>query len=137
MNTLNSSKRQHEDESDTADGEIHRKVARTVSTLGDPSLASIHQPCQEGLQRLLRMLDLTELSDHIEILDRFYAIAQILLSEVIVRVSAPSEEEESSLSGKRRIEDYEFVEVEFYLWRGSHEDPFTHGEAEQGQSGNW
>ncbi|KAG2747183.1 hypothetical protein P692DRAFT_20737728, partial [Suillus brevipes Sb2] len=34
--------------------------------------------------------------------------------------------------------DYEILELEFYLQKsGCHKDPFTHGSAEQGHSGQW
>ncbi|KAJ4477452.1 hypothetical protein J3R30DRAFT_221363 [Lentinula aciculospora] len=41
-------------------------------------------------------------------------------------------------SSNEIIATFEVLELEFYLWIvGVHEDPFTHGSAEQARSGNW
>ena len=71
-----------------------------------------------------------------EVNSRFDAIAQALLHDyriVVVRNAS-----ESSSNKVERKEEYQILELEFYLWKpGCHGDPFTHGSMEQKKSGQW
>lgn len=73
------------------------------------------------------LLDLTSLYSQDDISARFDSISGALLSEYYVSV----------IHGSSQT-DYEILELEFYLQKsGCHEDPFTHGSAEQERSGQW
>lgn len=73
------------------------------------------------------LLDLTSLYSQDDISARFDSISGALLSEYYLSV----------IHGSSQT-DYEILELEFYLQKsGCHEDPFTHGSAEQERSGQW
>lgn len=84
------------------------------------------------IQRLSRLLDLTQLIDHGEIQQRFDEVAELLLQGFHLRITRSSQDATTSSV------EYEILELEFYLWKtGYHEDPFTHRSDEQRRSGNW
>ncbi|TFK83306.1 hypothetical protein K466DRAFT_267617 [Polyporus arcularius HHB13444] len=76
---------------------------------------------------LLALLDFTQLDTQTAISARFSEIADLLLHHYRVEIKTPS-----------KIDQLELLEIEFYLYKpGCHEDPFTHGSAEQCQAGRW
>ncbi|KAG1735483.1 hypothetical protein EDD22DRAFT_829839 [Suillus occidentalis] len=95
-------------------------------------------PCPNALCPALRrrdahgdtinsLLDRTALYSQGDISARFDSISNALLSGYYVSVIHDSSQT-----------DYEILECEFYLQKsGCHEDPFTHGSAEQERSGQW
>ncbi|ESK87714.1 hypothetical protein Moror_1845 [Moniliophthora roreri MCA 2997] len=79
---------------------------------------------------LLNLLDLSSIgaTASSEIDDRFDAIADALLNRFQLCIR--------KVNGSEVI--YRVMELEFYWWKtGCHEDPFTHGSAEQRFSGRW
>ncbi|KAG2146339.1 hypothetical protein DEU56DRAFT_787564 [Suillus clintonianus] len=73
------------------------------------------------------LLDLTSLCSQDNISARFDSISSALLSEYYLSV----------IHGGSQT-DYEILELEFYFQKTAcHEDPFTHGSAEQERSGQW
>ncbi|KAG1736431.1 uncharacterized protein EDB91DRAFT_1238056 [Suillus paluster] len=73
------------------------------------------------------LLDLTSSCSQDDISARFDSIASALLSEYYLSIVHGSSQT-----------NYEILELEFYLQKsGCHEDPFTHGSAEQERSGQW
>ena len=81
--------------------------------------------------RLPELLDLSAVVAHTDIVFRFGQIARSLMHEHVLVVSP------SSSQSKNTRPEYELLEVEFYLRKEGHEDPFTHGSAEQVESGRW
>ena len=76
---------------------------------------------------LLALLDFTQLDTRPAIPARFATIADTLLHRYRIEITTSS-----------KVEQLELLEIEFYLYKsGCHEDPFTHGSAEQSQAGNW
>lgn len=82
----------------------------------------------EGLNPgLAPLLDFSALTTMEEISERFEVVAHELLCNTILSVVQ---------NGKRT--DLDILELEFYLQKvRCHEDPFTHGSAEQDYSGQW
>ncbi|EIW76512.1 hypothetical protein CONPUDRAFT_158529 [Coniophora puteana RWD-64-598 SS2] len=72
------------------------------------------------------LLDLSSLSNHEDISDRFEAIAQALLHDFYFCFVADGTENK-----------FELLEAEFYLKSPEHDDPFTHGSDEQKGAGRW
>ncbi|OAX32586.1 hypothetical protein K503DRAFT_794724 [Rhizopogon vinicolor AM-OR11-026] len=73
------------------------------------------------------LLDFTSSCSQDEISSRFDSISSTLLSEYCLSIIHGG-------SGT----NYEILELEFYLQKsGCHEDPFTHGSADQERSGQW
>ncbi|OCB87181.1 hypothetical protein A7U60_g5697 [Sanghuangporus baumii] len=77
--------------------------------------------------RLPELLDLSGVTTHEIIAFRFGQIARSLMHEHILVVS----------QDKISRTEYELLEVEFYLRKEGHEDPFTHAAPEQTESGKW
>ncbi|KAG0700947.1 hypothetical protein DFH29DRAFT_929466 [Suillus ampliporus] len=73
------------------------------------------------------LLDLTSSCSQDDISARFDSISGALLSDYYLSIVHGSSQT-----------NYEILELEFYLQKsGCHEDPFTHGSAEQERSGQW
>lgn len=73
------------------------------------------------------LLDFTSSCSQDEISARFDSISNSLLSKYYLSIVHDSSQT-----------DYEVLELEFYLQKsGCHEDPFTHGNADQERSGQW
>ncbi|KAG1766915.1 hypothetical protein EV702DRAFT_980502 [Suillus placidus] len=73
------------------------------------------------------LLDLTSLCSQDDISARFDSISSALLSGYYLSI----------IHGSSQT-DYEILELEFYFQKSAcHEDPFTHGSAEQERSGQW
>jgi hypothetical protein len=85
--------------------------------------AKVHKGDSSGLQELL---DLTSVSGDQDISSRFDAIARSLLHDYRLCVE---------LDGKKTA--FELLEIEFYLRKEGHYDPFCHGTDEQNTSGKW
>ena len=93
------------------------------------STSQVHTPGPSSSVNndLITLLDFTSVPSDSDISDRFGEIARSLLYDYVLSIS----------NGSQPVE-YEFLEVEFYLRKDNvHEDPFTHGTKEQGNSGRW
>lgn len=75
---------------------------------------------------LPELLDFTSAAAQVDIESRFGQIARTLLYNNRL----------SLVCGTKNIQ-YDFLEIEFYLRKSGHEDPFTHGAAEQNIAGQW
>lgn len=97
------------------------ELADPRSNASCPALPNAHGDTINSL------LDLTSLCSQDDISARFDSISSALLSNYYLSV----------IHGSSQT-DYEILELEFYLQKsGCHEDPFTHGSAEQERSGQW
>ncbi|KAH8814574.1 hypothetical protein DL96DRAFT_1534931 [Flagelloscypha sp. PMI_526] len=76
---------------------------------------------------LLALLNVSSLQNHTELQGRFEEIAMALLNDIRLVIIHDNRETV-----------FELLEIEFYLmYPGIHEDPFTHGDHEQGVIGKW
>jgi hypothetical protein len=106
---------------DTESDDVEIVNPRSKANSICPALPDVHGDTISSL------LDLTSLCSQDDISARFDSISSALLSEYYLSV----------IHGSSRT-DYEILELEFYLQKsGCHEDPFTHGSAEQERSGQW
>ncbi|KAG6331326.1 hypothetical protein ID866_7764 [Astraeus odoratus] len=110
------SKRKLDDDDDTLDDHVRKKSACQLIPTTDASVANLGP-----------MLDFSSLSSIEQVKEQFDAVARELLCNSVLTVVHNDVEA-----------DYEIVELEFYLQKaGCHEDPFTHGSADQERSGQW
>lgn len=79
------------------------------------------------LDALAALLDLSSLESHADIELRFGQIARALIHDHILVITIED--------GSRT--EYDLLEVEFYLRKPGHDDPFAHGAYEQQVSGKW
>lgn len=79
------------------------------------------------LDALAALLDLSALSSHTDIQLRFGQIARALIHDHVLVVTTDD---------ATRTE-YDILEIEFYLRKEGHDDPFAHGAHEQQVSGYW
>ena len=79
------------------------------------------------LDALAGLLDVSAISSHNDIQLRFGQIARMLIHDFVIVVTLED--------GSRT--EYELLEVEFYLRKPGHDDPFAHGAHEQKTTGNW
>ncbi|THH07931.1 hypothetical protein EW146_g9156 [Bondarzewia mesenterica] len=120
--------------------EKKRQRKGASSTLG----YDVVRPSDQDLQHLLDFSS-TSLTSSSAITSRFDEIASYLLhhARLICQTYLPDKScsDSKSIDGTSTstiIEEYEILEVEFYLIKtGIHEDPFTHGNEEQRTSGQW
>ncbi|KAG2091955.1 uncharacterized protein F5147DRAFT_779808 [Suillus discolor] len=100
----------------------------TQSELADPRSNALCPALPDASEDTINsLLDLTSLCSQDDISARFDSISSALLSQYYLSV----------IHGSSQT-DYEILELEFYLQKsGCHEDPFTHGSAEQEHSGQW
>jgi hypothetical protein len=145
---MTGSKRKREEHEDSGLQLSHNhtpagKHSATVHT--DQTRAKrLHSLCSttadDALDELKALLDLSTLTDTGHILARFDEIADVLLNQILLRLSVPPEsgEADAQASSASVVTDFAILELEFYLYKsGCHEDPFTHGTEEQRVSGRW
>ena len=85
------------------------------------------QTLEDKRPSLEDLLDLTAISDHAQLTERFDQVARALLYDYYMVVNQPG-----------KSTKLEIMEMEFYVQKeGFHEDPFTHGSEEQKIAGRW
>ena len=125
-----------------------RKRARLTptgsETTSQSSLASSTMPLSEPVsipplsKKLVDLLDLRSVSSHHDLDFRFGEIARSLMHEHLLVLSRSASKHAKGMKGEAALEEsYEFLEIEFYLRKEGHEDPFAHATPEQGASGKW
>lgn len=75
------------------------------------------------------LLDFDELVSEDEICQRFEAIAQALFFRYRIRITNPE--------SKNTTHHLELLEIEFYIIKPGHADPYCHASAEQDVAGRW
>ena len=75
------------------------------------------------------LLDFDKLVSEDEICQRFEAIAQALFFRYRIRITNPE--------SKNTTHHLELLEIEFYLIKPGHVDPYCHASAEQDVAGRW
>ncbi|KAI0705747.1 hypothetical protein C8T65DRAFT_740787 [Cerioporus squamosus] len=99
---------------------------RKTEARDDSSEPQAHRVDSED-DPLVPLLDFTQLETQSAISARFSEIAETLLHQYRIEITTFA-----------KVEQLELLEIEFYLYKlGCHEDPFTHGSAEQSQAGRW
>lgn len=113
-------------------------------TLSQSSSASSSLPIDGPLplppltKKLMDLLDLRNIFSHRDLDFRFGEIARSLMHEQLLVVSRLGSKAEKAMKGADAAEEsYELVEIEFYLRKEGHEDPFAHATPEQAMSGRW
>ena len=89
-------------------------------------------------EKLVDLLDLRDVSSHDDLDFKFGEIARSLIHEHLLLLSCSTSKLTKGAKGEVALEEsYELLEVEFYLRKEGHEDPFAHATPEQGVSGKW
>ena len=89
-------------------------------------------------RKLADLLDVRAISSHRDLDYRFGEIARSLIHEYVLVISTSISKQVKNAKGNASPEaTYELAEVEFYLRKEGHEDPFAHATSEQGFSGRW
>ena len=89
-------------------------------------------------KKLVDLLDLRNVSSHDDLDFKFGEIARSLMHEHLLALSCSSSKRTNCTKRKAALEEsYEILEIEFYLRKEGHEDPFAHATPEQGVSGKW
>ncbi|TFK74507.1 hypothetical protein BDN72DRAFT_789383 [Pluteus cervinus] len=118
-------KRKQDDEVDD-EAEL-KKVRLTEENLAAEQATPSSSASDASTKELQTLLDLSGLTELVQITERFKQIAQAIILNHHMVVSWGGEETA-----------FQIIELEFYYLKGvCHEDPFTHGSEEQKISGRW